>query len=302
MYFVVVVARPRDVLRPLGQRHAHRVHARDERAVVAEDVEGPAAHPGHQPHRHGHIRRVGELDADVALVGADGPHRERHDVHRATLHRAVEELGELLAHLGRLTPVVGRPGVVALRGADERAVLDAGDVARVGERQVAVRTDGVVQTLERACLHEYLTESVVLLAGAVTPVDRVGLGEGGHLLDPADKLLVVRGDSCGAHVRIHLGTVSVLPGSQHHARPARVSGIRRRQPFAESLGRTRPAARPARRPSRPSCGSPRRASRHRGAAATDATCSQADSSDCGVGGKALARAGPGRTRQRSPGR
>ena len=69
------------------------------------------------------------------------------------------------------------PASSSLRGADEGAVLDAGDVARVGERQVAVRTDGVVETLERPSLHEHLAESVVLLAGAVTPVDCVGLGE-----------------------------------------------------------------------------------------------------------------------------
>ena len=51
--------------------------------------------------RDGHVGRVGALHADVALVGAQRAHREGHDVHRAALHRAAEEVGERLAHLRR---------------------------------------------------------------------------------------------------------------------------------------------------------------------------------------------------------
>ena len=41
---------------------------------------------------------------------------------------AVEQPGERLAHLGGRLPVVRRAGVLLALGADEGAVLDAGDV------------------------------------------------------------------------------------------------------------------------------------------------------------------------------
>src|SRR5919112_1863857 len=106
---------------------------------------------------------------------------------------------ELVAHLLRVAPVVRGPGVLLLRRADERAVLDAGDVTGVRERQVAVRPLRVVQALERPGIHEDLAERVVLLGGAIAPVDGIRPGERGHLLDPAHQLLVIRRDSCGAH-------------------------------------------------------------------------------------------------------
>ena len=74
-----------------------------------------------------------------AIGEPSGPIEIRHHVHRAALHRAAEELAELLAHLGRVAPVVGRARVRLLLGADERAVLDAGHVVRVGAGQERVR-------------------------------------------------------------------------------------------------------------------------------------------------------------------
>ena len=55
---------------PLAQRHADRVQARHELAVVAEHLERASAHPRHDPHRHRDVGRVGDLDADVG-DGAD---------------------------------------------------------------------------------------------------------------------------------------------------------------------------------------------------------------------------------------
>ena len=57
---------------------------------------------------------------------------------------------ELLPHLRRLGPVVGRAGVLLALGADEGPVLDPGDVAGVGEGQVGVRALGVGEALEGA--------------------------------------------------------------------------------------------------------------------------------------------------------
>ena len=56
--------------------------------------------------------------------------------------------------------------------ADERAVLDARDVARVAARQVGVRPLGLRELLERPRLHELGAQRVVLLRRAVAPVDR----------------------------------------------------------------------------------------------------------------------------------
>ena len=57
---------------------------------------------------------------------------------------------EDLAHLGRIAPVVGRPGVLLALGADEGAVLDPGDVVRVGAGQVGVRPLRLRELLEGA--------------------------------------------------------------------------------------------------------------------------------------------------------
>ncbi len=91
---VVGVARPGDILDAVAEGHAHRVQAGHELAVLAEAVQRVLAHPGHDPHRGGHVGRVGQLHADVGDRGAERAHREGHDVHRASAHRAAEQVGE----------------------------------------------------------------------------------------------------------------------------------------------------------------------------------------------------------------
>ena len=73
---------------PSVERHADRVDAGDELAVLAEDLERVGAHPGHDPHRGRDVGRVGELDADVRDRRAERAHREGHDVHRPAAHRS----------------------------------------------------------------------------------------------------------------------------------------------------------------------------------------------------------------------
>ena len=118
---------------PSAERSADRVDAGNELAVGAEHVEGALAHAGHDPHRDRDVGGVGELDADVGDRRAERAHRERDHVHRAAAHRAAEEVGHRLAHLGRVAPVVGGAGVGLALGADEGPVLDPRDVAGVGE-------------------------------------------------------------------------------------------------------------------------------------------------------------------------
>ena len=100
---------------------------------------------------------------------------------------ALEEAVQLLAHLGRVAPVVGRAGVVLVLGADEGAVLDPGHVGGVGEGEVGVRPLRVGELLEGAGVDQGLGEGVVLLGGAVAPVDRVGLGQRRDLADPGEQ-------------------------------------------------------------------------------------------------------------------
>ena len=106
-----------------------------------------------------------------AIGEPSGPIENGHHVHRAALHAAVEEAAELLAHLGRVAPVVGRAGVVLGLGADEGAVLHPGHVPGVRQRQVGVGALGVGEPLEGAGVDEPLCQLVVLLGRAVAPVD-----------------------------------------------------------------------------------------------------------------------------------
>ncbi len=186
---VLVVARPRHVGLARGERRADGVQAAHE-VAVAERVEHGAPHARHDPHADGDVGRVGELHADVGDRGADRAHAERDHVERAAAHRPAVERGQRLLHLARRHPVVGGAGVVLLRAADEGAILDARDVARVGAAEVRVRPLLLVQADEGAALDHLGAEAVVLLLGAVAPVHGVRLAELDHLVDPLHELLV----------------------------------------------------------------------------------------------------------------
>ena len=138
------------------ERVADGVQAGHEVAVVAQHVEHRLAHAGHDPHVDGHVRRVGQLDADVGDRAPERTHREGHHVHGAALHGAGVEPEQLLLHLRGRPPVVGRTGVLLALGADEGAVLDPGDVAGVGLREEAVGALGLGQLGEGAAVDEEL--------------------------------------------------------------------------------------------------------------------------------------------------
>ena len=70
-----------------------------------------------------------------------------------------KQLAQQLAHLLRVAPVVRRAGVLLALRADERAVLDAGDVAGIRQRQVGVRALGVGQPLEGAGVDQRLARA-----------------------------------------------------------------------------------------------------------------------------------------------
>ena len=153
-------------------------------AVGAEKVDHRAAHARHDAHVHGHVRAVGQLDADVGDRRAQRAHREGHDVHRAALHAAGVERVHLRVRLGRVHPVVVRACVGGVAGADEGQVLDARDVLRAGAVQVAVRVGLLVELLQRAIGQHACDERLVLSIAAIAPVDRGGTGERRDLGNP----------------------------------------------------------------------------------------------------------------------
>src|SRR5690606_15017050 len=79
---------------------------------------------------------------------------------------------------------------LAFRGADERALLDAGDVVGVGGGPERVRFLLLVELHERARLDELRGQAVPLLVGAVAPDDAVRRGEVRDLTHPGQQLSV----------------------------------------------------------------------------------------------------------------
>ena len=188
MYFWLGIARPRHVARAGRQRRADRMHARHEAAVGAEHLERRETHARHDAHAGRDIRAVGQLDADVRDRAAERAHRKRHDIHRASAHRAFEQRVDLAAHLGRRDPVVGRAGVGLALAADERAILDAGDVGRIRPGEIAVRALGGIEPPQHPRFDHRRAKPVVLLLRAVAPHDAVGAGAGRDVSYPGEEL------------------------------------------------------------------------------------------------------------------
>ena len=118
------------------------------------------------------------------------PHAERDYVHCSPAHAAVEQATQRLLHLLGMNPVVGWSSIGLAQGADEGPVFDAGDVARVGAGQEAVRAFLRVEPDERAGLDHLLAQAIVLRLRAVAPVDLVGLTQRNHLFDPSAQFCI----------------------------------------------------------------------------------------------------------------
>jgi hypothetical protein len=93
--------------------------------------------------------------------------------------------------------VVGGPGVLLLLGADEGAVLDPGDVARVRGGIVGVGALLLVEPGERALVDKEFAQALVLGFRAVAPLDSIRLGELCDLLHPGEQPFVLRGRGGG---------------------------------------------------------------------------------------------------------
>ena len=130
-----LVAGPGDIRFTRLEWRADRVHARHELALFAEPVDHRATHARHDAHAHGDVRRIGDFDADLRDRRADGPHGERHDIHRASAHAAVEQTLEFAAHFARVDPIVGRSRLLLRPTADEGALFHPRDIARMRTRK-----------------------------------------------------------------------------------------------------------------------------------------------------------------------
>ena len=181
-------AGPRDVLLALLERRADGVDARDEVAVLAEVVEDLLARARHDVHVHDDVGRVGDLDAVLGDRVADRAHRERDHVHRAALHAALVALEHELLHGLGLHPVVRRARVDLLLRADERAALDARDVALVRAGEVAARALLFVELDELAVLDHHLADLRVLFLRARHDHDLVGRADLVPLVYPVEHL------------------------------------------------------------------------------------------------------------------
>ena len=178
------VARPLGILLARFERRADGMHAGDEFAIAAEHVEDGLAHAGHGLHVGDDVGGIGDFETDMGDRRTERAHREGDDVHRTTLHAALEQAIQGFTHLGRFFPVIGRAGVFLLGGANVGAVFDAGDVGRVGESQVGIRTLGFVELDQRAGLYHFGAQAVILFLRTVGPVNAVRLGQFGDFGDP----------------------------------------------------------------------------------------------------------------------
>ncbi|SLC66055.1 Uncharacterised protein [Mycobacteroides abscessus subsp. massiliense] len=130
-----VVAGPRHVFLAGLQGRTDRMQSLDEESVVAQLLQRGGAHTRHHPHRGNHVFRVGDLHAELGVVGPEGAHAERHHPHGASAHAAAVQLGHGRAHLGRVYPVVGGAGILFTLGADVGPRFHARDIRRVRQRQ-----------------------------------------------------------------------------------------------------------------------------------------------------------------------
>ena len=186
-----VIARPRHILLAGLQRGTDGVQRLDEEAVLADLVQRRLAHPGHRPHRHDDVLRVGDLDTELGIVSTERAHAERHDPQGPAPHTSAVQVLHDGAHFVRVHPIIRWAGVDFALGTDKGAGLHAGDIGRVGERQIRVRLLLVVEPDEGARLNQLCVEPLRLFVGAVGEHHPVGLREFRDLLDPGKQPFVL---------------------------------------------------------------------------------------------------------------
>ena len=150
------------------------------------------AHARHDPHVEDDVDAVGDLDADLRVIGdPSGPHDVRDDVHRAALHRARRRACPAWRRRRPAPSSCWSGPASSLVGVQMKVqVLDARDVVGVGAVQVAAGELLRVERDEHPGGHGLLGEVLVLVFRAVDPHHVVGLGHGRDLVDPLQEGLV----------------------------------------------------------------------------------------------------------------
>ena len=187
------IARPSNVFFTFGERLAYRVHARNEFAVGAENVENLRGNARHYAHVYDYIRRVGNFNADLRDWSADRTHAERNYVHCTALHASFEKSIEFLFHLGRIHPVVCWAGVSLSLGAYERAGFYAGNVARIRTEVIATGALLLIEfcAVADSLFNHHVEKLVRFFLRTVAPINAVGRGESGNLVHPGEQSLIL---------------------------------------------------------------------------------------------------------------
>ena len=177
---------------PARQRRADRVHAGHEVAVLAQHVEHRAAHARHDAHVDHDVRAESVISTPMcAMWRAERPHRERHHVHRAAAHAAVEQPrrawrasrpGRPSCWSGRRPPpsreqMKVRSSTRATSPGSDSARNEFGRLTGSSRRSVPAATISIAQP-------------VVFLLRAVAPVDAIGPGQRRDRPDPFDQPLM----------------------------------------------------------------------------------------------------------------
>ena len=146
---------------PLRIQVADRMQPFDEGAFFLNTPLRLRTHSGHEFHVHDDVGTVGYFDAQACVRRIDGPHAVGNDIHRAALHRTVEQSVDFLVRIGRTHPVIVGAGVRFVPGTDIGQVFDPGNIGRVGTMQVAIRIVILVQGNEIAAATHLIDQALV---------------------------------------------------------------------------------------------------------------------------------------------
>ena len=187
---VVRVARPFHVFDARLERHTDGVDARNKEVVLFDLAEHFCGNASHDAHGDNDVRGVRDFNTVLSDRGTERTHRERDDVHRAAFHTAVVKSAHFFLHDNRIFPVVRRTGVFLVLRADQRALFNASNVARVGTIEVAARTLFFVELNRHTAGDHFSEELVGFFLASVAPLNLSRFAERHEFIHPVDEFLV----------------------------------------------------------------------------------------------------------------
>ena len=188
---ILGIARPGDVFRAGGERRTDRVKTLHVSAGLRDLLINRPAHPRHDAHARDDVGAVGNLNPILRDRRPDRPHAERNHIERAAFHAVFKEAVHFRLHHVRGLPVVCRSGILFRLRADERALLDAGDVADVATDEDRVRAQLLIQPETGSRGHNEIAHRLVFSFRSVAPKDSVGFRQGGNFVHPGDDRCIV---------------------------------------------------------------------------------------------------------------